>query len=63
METFRMFYGYITIIFGLFMTLIGFRIYEPTKVFSSEEFHEKYGVLFKFGGLGLLLWGIFKIQF
>jgi len=61
-----LFFGIGNIIVGLIMTLIGFKIYNPHKgngesEESNEQWFNKYGKLLKFGGLVVLIIGIFKV--
>jgi hypothetical protein len=54
-------FGYFNILIGSIMILIGFKIYKPFKGEHSEETFGKVKNLYRFGGIALLFWGLFKI--
>tara|TARA_R110002049_G_C9006443_1_gene550288 strand:- start:666 stop:854 length:189 start_codon:yes stop_codon:yes gene_type:complete len=55
------FFGLFNIVLGSYLTLVGFKVYVPKSVQEKEGFYAKYGMLFKVGGVGMLLWGLFKL--
>lgn len=52
------------IIIGLFLALIGFKVYNPFKGKNQpekeEEWYNKFGTIFKVIGIGILIFGIIK---
>jgi hypothetical protein len=61
MEQLDNFYGYFNIVLGTIFILIGFRIYKPFNKEKEEEIYKKYINLYRFGGIGLLIWGLIKV--
>ena len=61
MEGIENFYGYFNLILGTIMTLIGFKVYRPFKKDKEEETYKKFGNLYKFGGIALIVWGLIQI--
>lgn len=61
MEGIENFYGYFNLVLGTIMTLIGFKVYRPFKKEKEEETYRKFGNLYKFGGIALIIWGLIKI--
>ena len=61
MEGIDNFYGYFNLILGTIMTLIGFKVYRPFRKDKEEEIYKKFGNLYKFGGIALIVWGLIKI--
>jgi hypothetical protein len=55
------FYGYFNLLLGTIFILIGFKIYKPFKKDREEEIYKKYINLYRFGGIGLVIWGLVKI--
>ncbi|MBI3220747.1 MAG: hypothetical protein HYZ44_14630 [Bacteroidetes bacterium] len=60
MEWIENFYGYFNLFIGIIMTLIGFKVYRPFTREKEEEIYKKFGGLYKFGGIGLMIWGLIK---
>ena len=46
------------ILLGIAFILIGFKIIMPFKKEKADKTYEDFGWLFKYGGIGMLLWGI-----
>jgi hypothetical protein len=61
MEQLDNFYGYFNILLGIIFILIGFKIYKPFSKDKEEEMYNKYINLYRFGGIGLLIWGLIKV--
>ena len=61
MEQLDHFYGYFNVILGILMILIGFRIYKPFKGEKGEAVYRKFKDLYRYGGIGMLIWGLTKI--
>jgi hypothetical protein len=61
MEQLDNFYGYFNILLGTIFILIGFKIYKPFSKDKEEEIYKKHINLYRFGGIGLLIWGLFKV--
>jgi len=61
MEQLDNFYGYFNILLGTIFILIGFKIYKPFSKEKEEMMYKKYINLYRFGGIGLLIWGIIKV--
>jgi hypothetical protein len=61
MEGIDNFYGYFNLALGTIMTLIGFKIYRPFKKEKEDEVYRKFGNLYKFGGIALILWGLIRV--
>ena len=59
-----LFFGLGNIVVGLMMTLIGFKVYNPFKGKNEpekeEQWYKKFGMLFKIGGIAVLIFGIIK---
>lgn len=49
------------ILAGIIGLLIGFQQYKPFRKEVAENYHKKYGIFFKLGGIGMLLWGIVNL--
>lgn len=53
------------IAFGIILTLIGFKVYNPFKGKSTPEkeelWYKKFGKFFKIGGIILLVFGIIQL--
>lgn len=49
------------IIAGTIGLLIGFGVYKPFKKDKAEMYEKKFGLFFKIGGIGMLLWGIINL--
>jgi hypothetical protein len=47
---------------GLYITAVGFRLYNPFKGKNEpdkeEEWYRKFGTFFKYGGIALVIFGI-----
>lgn len=60
----ELFFGIGNMVMGIIMTLIGFKVYNPFKGKNEPEkekdWYKKFGVLFKIGGIAILLFGVFK---
>lgn len=60
-----LFYGFFNSIIGIISVLIGFKIYRPfndkNESGKEELMLNKYGNLFKIGGIILLAFGVFSI--
>lgn len=52
---------FFNIVAGVMGLLIGLKIHKPFKPEKAEKYHIKYGMFFKFGGLGMLFWGIIAL--
>ena len=54
------------IVFGLVMTLIGFKVYNPIKSLGDPEkeaaWFKKYGTFFKLGGAVILVIGVLNLM-
>lgn len=61
MEQIDNLYGYVNILLGIIFILIGFKIYKPFAKDREEEIYKKYINLYRFGGIGLLIWGLIKV--
>lgn len=61
MEQLDNFYGYFNVSLGTIFILIGFKIYKPFNKDKEEEIYKKYINLYRFGGIGLVIWGLIKI--
>lgn len=61
MEQIDNFYGYVSILLGIISILIGFKIYKPFAKDREEEIYKKYINLYRFGGIGLLIWGLIRV--
>jgi len=55
------FYGYFNIVLGSIMILIGFEIYKPFKTEKGQRIFNRLKDLYRFGGIGILIWGLIKI--
>lgn len=59
-----LFFSITNIFIGTFMTLIGFKIYNPVKKKfdkeKEEEWYNKFGTFFKIGGLIMVVFGIIQ---
>ncbi len=55
-------FGIGNVVFGILITLIGFKIYNPFKgkneIEKEEKWYKKFGKLFKIGGVIILIFGI-----
>ena len=53
------------IIAGLYMTAVGFKIYNPFKGKNEpekeEQWFKKFGTFFKYGGIALVILGIIQL--
>lgn len=60
----EVFFGIADVGFGIIMTLIGFKVYNPfrgkNEPEKEEQWYRKFGLLFKIGGMAILIFGIFK---
>lgn len=61
MEQLDHFYGYFNLLLGTIFILIGFKLYRPFSKEKEEEMYKKYINLYRFGGIGLLIWGLIKV--
>jgi len=61
MEAIDNFYGYFNLALGTIMVLIGFKVYKPFSKEKEEETYKKFGNLYKFGGIAMIIWGLVKI--
>jgi hypothetical protein len=57
----ELFFAFFNIILGLFFALTGFKVIRTLDKDKEEKTLEKYGLFFKLGGIGLVLWGIIKL--
>lgn len=61
MEQMDSFFGYFNLLLGIVFILIGFKIYKPFTGDKGAETYRKYKNLYRFGGIGLVIWGLVKI--
>jgi hypothetical protein len=61
MDQLDYFYGYFNLILGTIFILVGFKIYKPFKGEEGEKKFQKMKALYRFGGIGLVIWGLIKI--
>ena len=61
MEQLDNFYGYFNIVIGTMCILIGFKIYRPFKKEKEKEIYDKYLNLYRYGGIGILIWGLIRV--
>jgi len=61
MESLDNFYGYFNLVLGTIMTLIAFKIYRPFSKEEEDEKYRKFGNLFKYGGIAMIIWGLIKL--
>jgi hypothetical protein len=61
MNGFDSFLPYFNIFLGTLMTLIGFKIYKPFAKEKAEDIFKKYGGLYKYGGLAMLIYGVITL--
>lgn len=61
----ELFFTFTQLIVGVYMTLVGFKIInlfkgknEPEK---EEKWYKKFGVFFKYGGIGLIVLAIIQL--
>jgi len=45
------------------MTLIGFKVYRPFTKEKEEETYKRFGNLFKYGGIVLVIGGLMKLLY
>lgn len=57
-ELFTQAIPYINIVIGTIFTLIGFKIYKPFKKEKEEMAYKKYGDLYKYGGIIMVIGGL-----
>ena len=46
------------IVFGIIITLTGFKIIQPFKNDKGQELFKRFRLFFIIGGIGMILWGI-----
>ncbi len=51
------FSGSFFMILGSVFILIGFKIYRPFSKEKEEEMNKRFGLFYKLGGIGMLIWG------
>ena len=61
MEHLEHFYGYFNLALGTICILIGFKIYKPFKGEEDEKKFQKMKTFYRFGGIGLVIWGLIEI--
>lgn len=61
MEQLENFYGYFNILLGTVFILIGFKVYKPFSKDKEDEIYRKYINLYRFGGIGILIWGLIRV--
>ncbi|MCU0398060.1 MAG: hypothetical protein MUC73_08150 [Cyclobacteriaceae bacterium] len=60
MDNFNFITGLLNLAAGIFATLIGFRVLKPFNP-KWQEITKYYLLVFKYGGIAIIIWGIFKM--
>jgi len=61
MSYFYLIFPCFSILIGIVMTLIGFKLYMPSTDEETKENYIKYSLIYKMGGIALLCYGIMTL--